>query len=274
MPSCITHQLIGEAAKAAFPPQIKTAASDREDYFFLGTQGPDALFFLQPLSKKQFNLGRLLHRRHVYETFSFFRRYGETLSGEEAVCMRAYFAGYLCHYAADVVFHPFVYAYLNANETRGMEHQRIETDWDEFFVRKLFNRSSERWNFPFSAKEINRDGCLFRLYTALSEQLKRSPPPRRTFERAMKRYERYLRFFHKKSQYGAWTRIERFLHLKPRVSCFYPRPEGAQTEKVTNADEAFSRAAGESARLTQLFFAGDLSREAFNKNLLSGKEIK
>ncbi len=285
MPSCITHQLLAEEAKIAFPNEIARAAELHEDYFFLGAQGPDALFFIKPLSKKEFNLGRYLHRNDVYAVFRFFRDYLARLSGTARERMTAYIAGYVCHYCGDVTFHPFVYAYLKAHGNRGMLHQLIETDWDSYFAH-IHGKRAIRWKFPFSAKKIIREGELFRLYRELSEGLGRLPLKKRAFDKGIKNFSRYLWFFHRASHAKFWERTERLFRLKPTLSCFYPRGnvnrqfiESAEFYELSggkgnNANELFSLAVSESKRLCGLFF-GDvpLERSTFNKSFLSGKEL-
>lgn len=285
MPSCITHQLIAEGAKNGFPENVREAADAHEDYFFLGAMGPDSLFFLKPLSKKEMNLGRFLHRNDVYAVFLFFQRYLERLEGEARERMTAYFAGFVTHYCADTVFHPFVYAYLEKYKPRGMVHLLIETDWDVYFAH-THKQSAIGWEFPFSAEKINREGALCALYQELSEELARLPLTKRTFERGMKNFERYLRFFHKKSRAELWARVERALRLKPRLSCMYPRekPNGAYLygkefselakERGRTADELFRVAVSESARLVRLFFSDEpLPLSEFNKSFLTAEAL-
>lgn len=285
MPSCITHQLIAEGAKRGFPECVREASDAHEDYFFLGALGPDSLFFLKPLSKKEMNLGRYLHRNDVYAVFLFFRRYLEGLEGREREQMTAYCAGFVSHYAADTVFHPFVYSYLETHETRGMVHQLIETDWDVYFAH-THRQSAVGWNFPFLADKINREGVLYAMYRELSEALARRPLKRRAFERGIKNFERYLRFFHKKSRAELWVRVERALRLKPRFSCLYPRekPDGAYLygREFSNlakgrgrtADELFRVAVSESARLVRSFFASEpLPLSEFNRSFLTAEAL-
>ncbi len=287
MPSCITHQLIAEKAKSGFPPKVKEAAEKHTDYFFLGAQGPDALFFIKPLSKKEWNLGRYLHRYDVILVFSFFREYlSRIIDQTELEQLTAYAAGFLCHYGGDITFHPYIYAYLKAHGSRGMMHQQIETDWDTYFAR-LEGKNAVGWNFPISAKKINREGVLYRLYRDLSFSLKRLPLKKRTFDRGIKRFLFYLRFFHRVSHAKFWQRAERLFRISPKLSCLYPRETVDCTsieseeffdlsqQKGRNADELFSLAVSESITLCNLFFKGNaLERSVVHKSYLSVTEVK
>ena len=285
MPSCITHQIIAERAREHFPPNVCVAAKAHNDYFFLGAQGPDVFFFLSPLSKKEYNLGKHMHRYGIYETFSFFQSYMQTLLGEERERVWAYLSGFVCHYATDTAFHPFVYAYLESHGNRGMAHQLIETDWDVYFARQEGKRAAG-WKFPFSAKKIAREGTLYRLYAAFSEALGRRKLKAKTFKKGIKSFSRYLKFFHGKSHQKGWARTEKILHLKPRLSCLYPREnpdksylEGEEFSKLAKgrgetADELKALAVSESARLCGLFFEGTLPESEFNKSFLSGESVE
>lgn len=283
MPSCITHQLIAEEAKSGFPQEVREAAENHKDYFFSGTQGPDALFFIKPLSKKEMNLGRYLHRKDVYAVFRFFQLYLNELE-EAREQITAYVAGFICHYCADLAFHPFVYSYLETHETRGMTHQLIESDWDVYFAKKQ-KKSAAGWEFTFSAEKLNCEGALYLLYEALSVRLARSPLSRRMFERGLKNFERYLRFFHTKTWAKFWARAEQILHLTPRLSCLYPRerPDGAflygedfhtlARERGRTADDLFHVAVSDSARLNRIFFSADpLPLSEFSKSFLTAEE--
>lgn len=288
MPSCITHQLISEEALENLPEEANFAAKRYSDYYFLGAQGPDLFFFYKPLSKKEFNLGRFLHRNGVYTVFSLFAEYLEECGGEEKNRVAAYLAGYICHYCADTQFHPYVYRYLGARGATKSEHQLIESDWDVYFARERGKRAAG-WKFPFSPAQINREGALFRLYTALYEALGRKPIEKKSFERGVKLFARYLKFFHKKSRAKFWRGAEKLFRIEPLMSSLYPRKEtnpaylyGEEFEALSgakNADELFARAKEETARLCNLFFyaaaCGDpLPREEFSKSFLTAEFVK
>lgn len=284
MPSCITHQLISERAKRNFPQELRGYAEDHPDYFFLGAQGPDLLFFHRVTAGKKKNIGKLLHRRKIYDTFVFFRDELAAAKGTERARIGAYVAGYLTHYAADATFHPYVYRYLAAHPQKGMIHQLIETDWDVFFAGRE-GGSAEKYSFPFRAKKINREGTLPAFFARLSAFLG-LPASERSFRRAVSLFERYLKFFHGRSHARGWEKTEKALRLKPRLSCLYPRAtpderflRGEEFMRLSGgygtAEELFSRAAGEGARVAGLFEealgSGAPLPDDFRNGLLTGE---
>lgn len=284
MPSCITHQLIAEEAAKLLPPELSACANAHPDYYFLGAQGPDVFFFFRPLSQKQMNLGRYLHRYRVYDVFVALTEAPDGASSFHRTRMIAYIAGYLCHYCTDVVFHPFVYAYLEKHGCDKTEHQLMETDWDVYFARTLRGESAEGWKFPFSAKAVNGEETLFLLYTHLCGALGLAPPPKGKFERGISLFEKYLKFFHKTSRHKSWAKTEKLLHLSPVVSALYPRknpnPEWLFGEElqalcgVESVSELFERAVKETARLAPFLLSPSLPRVDFEKSFLTGKAVE
>lgn len=292
MPSSITHLLVAQQAAIDFPPNMRRAAERHPDYFFWGAQGPDVFFFYRPLSKKEYNLGKFMHRNLVYETFRFFANYlrGETDDGEREREL-AYTAGYLTHYAADITFHPFVYRLLEENPAKGFVHQQIENDWDVYFLRRSAGREAERFPFPFSPKKIVREETLFRLYVALCQFYGKRAVTKKKFASCIRSFAKYLRFFHGKcySKQRGWERTERFFHAKPRLSCLYPRKEPAPEylagdeffrlsgRRGGNAEELFRLAKETAARLAQIFAGalvdGELPRAEFNRSFLTAEEV-
>lgn len=281
MPSCITHQLIAEDAKKLLPSKLGVCASEHPDYYFLGAQGPDVFFFYRPLCKKQTNLGRFMHRYRVYDVFCALAEAPNMFSSFHRARMTAYLAGFLCHYCADVAFHPFVYAYLSTHGSDKTEHQLMETDWDVYFARTRREKSAEKWKFPFSAKTVNDENTLYLLYAYLCKKLGIPEPPKKKFERGISLFEWYLKFFHKSSRHKAWAKTERIFHVSPVVSALYPRknpnPEwlfGKELSALSgaeNVDGLYARAVNEVARLSPLLLSSPLPREEFNKSFLTAE---
>ena len=132
VPSLFTHTLIAEDVLARLPENVRAAAKDLPA-FLLGAQGGDVFFFCRAKDGggKRRNLGRSLHREDVYARFCALaeaaRRAGDF----------SYAAGYVCHYAADTIFHPYVYALcaqLSAENARVHWHTCIESDLDTLFL--------------------------------------------------------------------------------------------------------------------------------------------
>ncbi len=288
MPSSITHHLIAESAKQVLPPYLWQTASIAPDYFFLGAQGPDLFFFLDPHRGKRRNLGRLLHRERVYDLFSALADGVRKFSGENYTRALAYCLGYVSHYSADTVFHPLLYRYLEQTGLPRRVHQQVESDWDVYFARTRAAKEAENYFFPFLPKRIAREGVLFRLLRCVTERLHLPPVSAAALKNALVRFGKFLSFFHKNgyARRKRWAKLEEILHVR-WLADFFPRedpdPESAagrifrSEEAGRNADEFFDRASRDSARRMELFFraaeGAALPREEFSRHLLTGEPL-
>lgn len=289
MPSSITHALIAEEAKERLPQDIKDILDGAPDAYFLGAQGPDPFFFATA-SKEGQNFGKFLHRNSVYELFCAFLRYLETAPAELRGAATAYCLGYVTHYCADVAFHPCVYRFMEQNGLKKREHQRIENDWDVYFVRKLRGREAEHYPFP-DVTALEND--VKPLWKYASAELGRKIP-HGTMRSALTGFAKFLRFFHKKcySSQKRWARFDAFFHIRS-LSCLYParKPDekilrGEAFERAANAeglppvkcaDDLLERAVSQSAYRMLLFYhalgGAPLPREEFDRHLLTGKHV-
>lgn len=285
MPSAITHQLIANAAVSRLPNTYAPMPALAPDYYFLGSQGGDPLFFYKPLSRREQNFGKHVHRRGVYELFCAMQEHLLSLSGEPLEKARAYCLGYISHYSADVCFHPFVYNLLS-ERSNTLAHAQIENDWDVYFARTRAKSEVEHYNFPFDAEKMADEDILYPLVNRVAVALGRREIGESALARALKNYERYLKFFHG-ACYKHARRLQK-LGLKGPAK-FYPRetPESTLIEsddffslangKGGNADELFDKAADDSARRMILFLAAldgaPLPREEFCYHLLTGERL-
>ena len=293
MPSSITHALIAEEAAKRLPQPLQTMIAAAPEAYFLGAQGPDMFFFAKKANKQEGNLGKFLHRNAVYELFCAFVEALPALSGEARTVAEAYCLGYVTHYCADVAFHPFVYRYLEQNALKKREHQRMENDWDVYFVRKLRGREAEHYPFP-DVKACKSD-ALLALWKSATTALGRTPMDEKTLFGGINNFAWYLAFFHKKcyTSQKHWARFDRLLHIRA-LSCLYPAREpddailsGEAFERAANADTAlppvrtaddlFERAVSESVYKILLFSdtlgGALLPREQFDRHLLTGRHI-
>lgn len=297
MPSSITHQLVAEETLKQLPEELQKIIEGSPDEYYLGAQGPDVFFFYRIGCRSEYNLGKFLHRFRVYDVFSFFLNAlrPDTLprftdaSREKAL---AYILGYITHYCTDSTFHPFVYNYLDEYNCEKRIHQQMENDWDVYFLRELRGKSVERFRFAFDPKEIIEDGSIARLYGCLARVLDREEIEKRKFDKGIKNFSAYLKFFHGKcySSQRGWENAEKIFHAKPFLGALYPRENPAPQflsgdnfselaeGRGMNADELFERAVGESKSLILLFLetaehGETLSKEKFGNGLLTGKQL-
>jgi len=105
MPEGYTHIRIARKAAAAVHYKVQCPAA-----FAAGANGPDSLFCYQvwrPAAKRLYNLPALGSRMHEERTGAFLQSLCRHVHTRPQV---EYALGFLCHYAADTVLHPFVCA--------------------------------------------------------------------------------------------------------------------------------------------------------------------
>lgn len=94
--------------------------------YYLGTQGPDFLYYYNFLGlknkTKDFKLGTLMHKDKTKELLDFV--YDELDNANDL--LRDYLYGFLAHYALDSTAHSFVYYYAKDD----VEHKKLEANID------------------------------------------------------------------------------------------------------------------------------------------------
>ncbi len=291
LPAEYTHQLICERVYAGLPERIRQKIRVRSAYFW-GAQGADVMYFLR--MKKKPNYGYFLHNRDVYEVFCSFCERAED-KDPDAI---SYMAGYITHYAADCVFHPYVYA-LTAR-LAGQEPQRrirwhayIESDLDTYFVESRAKTEVGKYQNPMRGERVDltkiapllREVCRARGLQDFSERaLRRAVWGYLLFERAFTD-----RKYRKRTLVSG---VERVLHLPQVCSVLFRRRQidarvknsdrqtwsnlsDDQFLSEENADDLFERAVREGIRLLCAFFDAaenktPLLREDFGRGYLSG----
>ena len=108
MPAMITHYLLGRRLL----PLSGLPAIRRQDAFLLGNQGPDMLYFFRAypwlLGKPGLPMGNALHEVQPSKLVDLLRDILEETPREDRAVVQSYIQGFLCHYAADRMIHPFV----------------------------------------------------------------------------------------------------------------------------------------------------------------------
>lgn len=188
MPGFTTHYLFGVKAYNDLPNNyLKHVISKYRGLYQIGLQGPDIFFYNIPITRHRDyrNIGSHMHE---YRVNLFFRNYLEQLSKitsrqqrEQAV---SYFAGFLCHYIADSICHPYVYGRIQF-ETDGNPalfhglHAELENDIDALLLRKFKKKKPSEFNqaaticlngqeIQFLSRLLSR--CLNDTYYQISEK--------------------------------------------------------------------------------------------------------
>lgn len=151
MPDPITHYVFGEQVLSDLPSEI----GDMIDVsiFERALQGPDpwsTLGFWGGWTKRYAVRSGIMHKTH---TGAFLRGLLREATGESAVPVFSYLAGFLCHYCLDKNAHPYIICkggvYDGTPETYSQRggHVRLERAIDSFFARRVYR--CPPWCFPF-----------------------------------------------------------------------------------------------------------------------------
>lgn len=292
MPSSYTHQILAETVYESLPENVRERLVFLPEYY-LGAQGGDVFYFYNMTGGAK-NFGKYFHRKNIYGVFSSFLE--SARSGDAHVL--SYIAGYVTHYAADTVFHPYVY-WLCAKEKersgRKKEnfHARIESDLDTYFVNQFKRESVSEYEYPLRYGDLEFPSVC-KMLSAASEAGGNPPVTEKLFRRSVKRFIRFQNFFkgvhegRRKALYGAEKLLrlphtlsglfrresweERYLNAERREWYYPSDPEKTSRE---SADELFFRAQREAVRLISLFFialdgGGKLPEEDFSSHFLTG----
>ena len=146
MPAVITHDFFAQDAFGAAQAVHAMPTRDERDAFLLGSQGPDPLFYLPPVSAmKEFSqLATTLHHETPSAHLVELRRAADGLPEDQRPIGYAYLAGYVCHWLLDSMVHPFVYFWERGLCQAGVEgldlsdhasvHFEVECDLDEMVL--------------------------------------------------------------------------------------------------------------------------------------------
>lgn len=175
MPAAITHSLLArrvgeELEKSGFP-----TVPLEMDAFLWGAQGPDFLFTHRYLpwqkGESLFSYGDKLHHCRPSRLFPILQ---EHVKRDTDGMARAYVYGFLCHYAADSICHPFIQfgsAELQKQDPSqevGVYHNQIESCLDVILLR--YERGELPMEFGLK-RTVPKNERAWRVIAALYEDI-------------------------------------------------------------------------------------------------------
>ena len=261
MPAPYTHHLVAREAYAALPRDLQTKIHSLSLYFF-GAQGPDFCFFYRSLNPKAKNLGSHLHREGGFPAFCALK----SLAARDPQIL-SYALGYITHYAADSVFHPYVYAVTGNSKFR---HSRLENILDIRFKRQAKRDENDKF---FHGKLIEEEKDeLFFIYTAIALQCGFPAPQKPAFLRSIALFNAYMPIPNTLFD-GVSAQVQAFAANEEKRAWAYPAAPDIVSRE--NADELLEKSITRSATLMKNFLNAvqtnaPLSRKLFGKGFLTG----
>ena len=131
MPSAYAHLRFGREVLSDLPPKYRAISKAMNQLYTVGLQGPDPLFFYNPLAANRIaHQGNALHAMTGAAFFEeALKRYRQAPS-EGGL---AYLFGVLAHYCLDKTCHPLV---NTLTQEGNLDHMELETEFDRFLLQK------------------------------------------------------------------------------------------------------------------------------------------
>ena len=134
MPDAFAHQHFGDIVFSALPGDLKYRITPYLDLYNIGLQGPDFLFFYNPLKHNEvFAQGSALHKQTGREFWTLSANTLKTTAMDHEASL-SYLLGMMCHYSMDSVCHTFVKQY---EKDHGVIHSDIEGEFDRYLMASL-----------------------------------------------------------------------------------------------------------------------------------------
>lgn len=132
MPAIYAHHAFGREVKKNLPADLKALVRRFPDYYEIGLQGPDILFFYKFYEKNRVNqTGYRIHE----EEAALFLEQGRKVVKEKGLSSPecAYLLGFLCHFMLDSACHPYVAKQM---EKHGVGHVALESEFEKYVLRR------------------------------------------------------------------------------------------------------------------------------------------
>ncbi|NMB15058.1 MAG: zinc dependent phospholipase C family protein [Gallicola sp.] len=127
MASIYTHFIFGQEVLKKLPSKFRNIIEKHIDYYILGQQGPDFFYFYKPYTNKGSKIGSEIHQ----STFENFINRSKKSLKDPSEEQLAYLFGFLCHFALDIMVHPYV---NNLEVELQLSHMEIETELDRYYM--------------------------------------------------------------------------------------------------------------------------------------------
>lgn len=192
MPAIATHYLFGQEVYRQLIEKnrkdiIAMIRKHRLDYN-IGLQGPDPLFYYQPVTKNSVvNYAHAIHKKSGTE---FMERAKAHIKKTRDLRAFAYMLGFVCHYALDSEAHPTV----NRLGKNSKGHIRIETELDrEMLLREILKRDAKHRAERFRLRFFKQPSSEYALIVSdPHKQPKPSVKPEKIRRYRFARYEEGL----------------------------------------------------------------------------------
>lgn len=146
MPSTITHAFIGLDTLDKLNKKPKSIIDERINNYKVYCQNTDVLYFYHIFLLKHNivqKIGHRFHHEHVYDSFNLLIEDNKNNKDFELFTL---IAGFIAHYQADAIIHPYVNSMIYDKWEEKNIHFEIETYLDNYFVNTRLNKDHKHYN--------------------------------------------------------------------------------------------------------------------------------
>ncbi|MCL1986716.1 MAG: zinc dependent phospholipase C family protein [Firmicutes bacterium] len=215
MPGFITHYICGQAALKAADQNVQKIIKPYEQFYNIGTQGPDIFFYYIPGLVFKPTLRDIGIHMHHHSFGDFMTNMLDTLFADEILAnvktrnlIFAYISGFLTHYALDAVAHPYVYSQTGIRKKTdkasvkikySVDHRKFETAIDSIMLNSLASKTptnSKLWQL-IKVDKNPANIIAETVSSAVSESYSRNIIPKDVYNamRYMMNFTRAMQFF-------------------------------------------------------------------------------
>ena len=170
MPDTTAHYHFGQLVFEGLRREIKELLLSHKDFFGLGLQGPDILFYYKPLTKNEISdLGIKIHyeqaSRILYDAV-------QKIKQSKDASALAYLLGFVCHFVLDSSFHREI-----AQAAPDIKaHFQLEAEMDRIILLHSYSPEPHAFKrYRLVKADMDSFDCLRAVYPGLSKkQIKKS----------------------------------------------------------------------------------------------------
>lgn len=183
MASIYTHYIFGQEVLKRLPAQFRNIIERHMNFYILGQQGPDFFYFYKPITTIGSTIGTKIHNSSCEE----FLLKNEDILQNPTEEQLAYLYGFLCHFALDIMVHPYV---NNLEIELQLSHMEIETELDRYFMIKNQQIPYEVETYKLIPTESELSEQIYPLYSAYRNT------NQRMIQNAVKGFSKYKKLLH------------------------------------------------------------------------------
>lgn len=206
MPNIITHKIFAEEVlKQITKNDIKEIIERHPQIFYIGSNGPDFLFFshIKPWESYKSHalnhLGSKMHSHHINDFYTTaLRCIKEQTNKVVQENMIAYIFGHLCHWALDKTTHPYIFHRTGncKGESAGLHH-RFESMMDTMMLKKYYDIDIKDFaTYEICAYDEDILKAIARIYVPVAKEV----------------YHQEVKVFELRETLNSWYDVQKLLY--------------------------------------------------------------